>query len=44
MDEVITLEQYTKACLRLEELLPITTDVSPEDDPLVAELVQVSEL
>jgi HTH-type transcriptional regulator/antitoxin HigA len=42
MNEVITLEQYTNACLRLEELIPITKDVSPEEDPLVAELVQVS--
>ncbi len=42
MKEVISPEQYTKACLRLEELLPITKDVSPEEDPLVKELVTVS--
>lgn len=42
MNDIITLEQYTKACLRLEELLPITKDVSPEEDPFVAELIQVS--
>jgi HTH-type transcriptional regulator/antitoxin HigA len=44
MEQIITLEQYTKACLRLEELLLITEDVSPEEDPLVAELVQVSDI
>ena len=35
MKEAISPELYTKAYLRLEELLPKTQDVSPENDPLV---------
>ncbi len=42
--EVPSKEEYEKACLRMEELLLITKDVSPEEDPLVAELDKVSDI
>ena len=40
----ITEEQYKAALNRIEELLPITPDVSPEEDPNVKELVEVSNI
>nr|WP_319400891.1 hypothetical protein [uncultured Carboxylicivirga sp.] len=40
----ITKEEYENAKIRLEELLPITKDVNPEEDPLVAELIIVSDI
>jgi predicted RNase H-like HicB family nuclease len=42
--EVPSKEEYEKACLRMEELLLITKDVSPEEDPLLAELDKVSDI
>lgn len=40
----ITEEQYKAALNRIEELLPITPDVSPEEDSNVKELVEVSNI
>lgn len=40
----ITEEQYKAALNRIEELLPITPDVSPEEDANVKELEEVSNI
>lgn len=40
----ITEEQYKAALDRIEELLPITPDVTPEEDPNVKELVAASNI
>ena len=40
----ITEEQYKAALDRIEELLPITPDVTPEEDPNVKELAEVSNI
>lgn len=40
----ITEEQYKAALNRIEELLPITPDVSPEEDLNVKELEEVSNI
>lgn len=38
----VTKAMYEFALKRIEELLPVTPDCSPEDDPRMAELVMMS--
>ena len=40
----ITREQYEFAEHRIEELLPIVNDNTPEDDPFRIELVRMSDI
>ena len=44
MERVITHEKYAKAQIRLEEIINIVDDNTPEDHPVVQELIEVSNL
>ncbi len=44
MEKIITLEDYIKANLRLEEILNLVDDNTPETDPLAIELTEVSDI
>jgi len=39
----ITLEEYTKANIRLNEMIDLVNDETPEDDPLMVEFLKISE-
>jgi len=40
----ISLKEYTKANIRLNEMIDLVNDETPENDPLMVELLQISEL
>jgi HTH-type transcriptional regulator/antitoxin HigA len=44
MEKIITQEEYVKANIRLEELIDVVDDNSPETDPLAIELIKASDL
>jgi len=44
MEDYITYEAYIKANLRLEELMNLVDDATPETDPLVMEFIKVSDI
>jgi len=44
MEKIITQEAYIKANLRLEEILNLVDDNTPETDPLAIELMEVSDI
>lgn len=44
MGNNITHEAYVKANIRLEELINVVDDTTPERDPLAIELVKVSDI
>lgn len=40
----ITKEEYEAALKRIDELLPLVTDDTPDDDPNLIELLKVSDI
>lgn len=44
MEKVITHEEYTGALLRLEEIIDLVNDDTPENDPVLQELIEVSDI
>ncbi len=44
MDNLITFEEYTKANLRLEELIDIVDDNTPMENPLAQEFIKISDI
>lgn len=40
----ITLEEYVKANIRLNEMIDLVNDETPESDPLMVEFLKVSEI
>lgn len=40
----ISQQQYESALARIEELLPLVSDDTPSDNPVVVELIRVSEI
>ena len=40
----ITKEEYEAALKRIDELLPLVTDDTPDDDPYLIELLKVSNI
>ena len=44
MKTTITFEEYTKANLRLEELINKVDDSTPEDSPLAQEFLEVTDI
>jgi len=44
MDKFITQEEYVKAQIRLEEIIDLVNDDTPEDNPILQELIKVSDI
>ena len=44
MDRFITHEEYVKAQIRLEEIIDLVNDDTPEDNPILQELIKVSDI
>ena len=44
MDKFITHEGYVKAQIRLEEIIDLVNDDTPEDNPILQELIKVSDI
>ena len=44
MEKFITHKEYVHANIRLEELIDLVDDFTPETDPLAIELIEVSDL
>ena len=40
----ITLEKYTKANIKLNELIDLVNDETPENDPLMVNFLKISEV
>lgn len=40
----ITLEEYTKANIRLNQMIDLVNDETPETDPLMVEFLKISEV
>ena len=40
----ITLEEYTKSNIRLNEMIDLVTDETPENDPLMVEFLKFSHI
>ena len=44
MEKVITHKEYIEANLRLEELIDIVDDNTPQDDPLAKEFMEITDI
>jgi len=44
MERVVTHEEYVKAQLRLEDIIDLVNDETPESDPVLQELIEVSDI
>ncbi len=44
MDNIITHEEYVKAQLRLEDIIDVVNDNTPDDNPVLQELIKVSDI
>ena len=44
MEKFITQKEYGKATIRLNEIIDLVDDSTPETDPLAIELIEVSDL
>ena len=44
MERFITHEEYVKAQLRLEDVIDLVNDDTPENDPVLKKLIEVSEI
>lgn len=44
MNKTITEQEYNKACVRLEEIIDLVDDNAPKCDPLLKELIAISDI
>ena len=42
MEKLIAHKEYVKANIRLNEIIDLVDDITPETDPLAIELIEVS--